>query len=620
MASIRSPSLFTPLLPLRRCSKFFAFFPKLQLCNSRNSILILSCSSPGTIPTTEQEVLQAIADSDDKSLPCVRTYENDSALLTLIGAVDFQQALTAAAADGGEAASEHVSSGMPAMVVETVLPGPSDDHSTVSTRLFLPARKVLEKATKLRRSLSEDIFSSITSRNILALTFRQVVLQQLWNFDMIVFKPGAERDMEDLENPREVLASFSLSSSDEHLISTLAEVVCTSVLQGTQRQFVDNLQGGNLSRFFPWFEKSERIVSKDSSVILYKLFEEEIVENARSLLDYYNSMKSKTTLKKIKPRQQWWKPSCYEKLQKIGGSDFSAWTSEYVPAYRLEINANRMGDTKFEGWKKSAENRWEVLLTHSQMVGLAETLDMYYEDPYSLPDKQLPCGVAAKFAKVSNKKGSSYLWKIFSVTLASGIFLVAISALGQLCLPHLCKGGRSPGEHRSLPSSEVHSAIQEFSDATKLEEFCILAVAKLKDALGWPEDIKMEHDIGVWIGELPGFLRTLGEANSDSEGVSTLSTSQTIDEEIKISLQDIASYQVVFSSDGKIIGFQPLSRVAVNQWAVNPLAKELYGGKKLSPGIIEPGLRASRPSEVIVVELLMSVKPDGYFALARPFH
>jgi len=42
--------------------------------------------------------------------------------------------------------------------------------------------------------------------------------------------------------------------------------------------------------------------------------------------------------------------------------------------------------------------------------------------------------------------------------------------------------------------------------------------------------------------------------------------------------------QVVFSSEGKIVGFQPLSRVAVNQWADNPLARELYAGKKLSPG------------------------------------
>lgn len=65
----------------------------------------------------------------------MRIYENDSARLTLVGAVDFQQALTAAAADGGQAADEHMESGMPAMVVETVFPGCSDDHSTVSTRL-----------------------------------------------------------------------------------------------------------------------------------------------------------------------------------------------------------------------------------------------------------------------------------------------------------------------------------------------------------------------------------------------------------------------------------------------------------------------------------------------------
>lgn len=43
--------------------------------------------------------------------------------------------------------------------------------------------------------------------------------------------------------------------------------------------------------------------------------------------------------------------------------------------------------------------------------------------------------------------------------------------------------------------------------------------------------------------------------------------------------------QVMVSTDGKIIGFQPANRVAVNNWAANPLAKELHGGKKLSPGI-----------------------------------
>lgn len=43
---------------------------------------------------------------------------------------------------------------------------------------------------------------------------------------------------------------------------------------------------------------------------------------------------------------------------------------------------------------------------------------------------------------------------------------------------------------------------------------------------------------------------------------------------------------MVYSTDGEIVGFQPTSRVGVNHWAANPLAKELYKGRKLSPGKI----------------------------------
>ncbi|QCD76812.1 uncharacterized protein LOC114186534 [Vigna unguiculata] len=603
--AMAASSLFSPVLPHTK------FLPTLHFTESRNSIFSLSCSSPRSIPVTEQQVLQAIADSDGKNLPCVRTYENDLSQLTLVGTVDFQQALTASAADGGQVASDHIDAGMEAMVVETVFPVPSSDRATVSTRLFLPARKVKEKAAKLRKSFPRDVFSGSASKNILAMTFRQVVLQQIWSYDLNVFQPGEERKMEDLETPREVPASFSLSSSDDYLISVLAEAICMSALQSTQSQFLDKTQGGNRRGFIHWFRKPESVQSKDSAVILSKLFEDEIVENAGSLLDNYNSMKDGFKAVKIKSGH-WWRPSCYEKLEKIGGSDFSAWASEYVPAYRLEIDTKIMGDAKIEGWKKSVGgNSWEFVLTHSQMVQLAETLDIYYVDPYSLPDKQLSGGMAAKFANVPNKTGNSFL-KLLSVTLASGIFLVAISALGQFCLPWLCKERKQSVEHRSLPSSDVKVSVHDFLDATKLGEYCELAITKVKNTFGWSDEIKVEDDFGVWIGELPAYLRV--------EGVDTLSTSsENINADAKVSIQDIASYQVVFSSEGKIVGFQPLSRVAVNHWAANPLAKELYRGKKLSPSIIEPGLKVSLPEKVIVVELLMSINPDAYFALARPF-
>ncbi|CAJ1961806.1 unnamed protein product [Sphenostylis stenocarpa] len=603
--AMAASSLYSPVLPHTK------FSPILHHTNSRNSIFTLSCSSPKSIPVTEQQVLQAIAVSDGKNLPCVRTYDNDLSQLILVGTVDFQQALSAAAADGGQVASEHLDAGIEAMVVETVFPAPSSNHATVSTRLFLPARKVKEKAIKLRKSFPRDVFSGSGSKNILAMTFRQVVLQQIWSYDLNVFQPGEERKMEDLETPREVLASFTLSSANEYLISVLAEAICMSALQSTQLQFFEQALGGNRTGFFHWFRKPESVQSKDSVVILSKLFDDEIVENARSLLDNYNLMKD--GFKPVKSKSvHWWKPSCYEKLEKIGGSDFSAWASEYVPAYRLEIDAKIMGDAKIEGWKKSAENRWEVLLTHSQMVQLAETLDIYYVDPYSLPDKQLSCGVAAKFANVPNIKGDS-LPKLLSVTLASGIFLVAISALGQFCLPWLCKERKQSVEHKSLALSEVNVSMHDFLDAKKLEEYCVLAVTKVKNTFGWSDEIKVEDDFGVCIGELPAYLRV--------EGVETPATtsSENVDADTKVSMQDIASYQVVFSNEGKIVGFQPLSRVAVNHWAANPLAKELYRGKKLSPCIIEPSLKVSLPEKVIVIELLMSINPDAYFALARPF-
>lgn len=122
------------------------------------------------------------------------------------------------------------------------------------------------------------------------------------------------------------------------------------------------------SGIFRWFQKPERIVSKDSAVVIYKLFEDEIVENAKSLLENFKSTKKNFRRIKMRNKYSWWTLVAHSKLEKIGGPNFSAWTSEYVPAYRLQIDADKVRDVKLEGWRSSAENRWEVLLTHSQMV------------------------------------------------------------------------------------------------------------------------------------------------------------------------------------------------------------------------------------------------------------
>ena len=167
---------------------------------------------------------------------------------------------------------------------------------------------------------------------------------------------------------QQVPASFSLSSSDEGVISALAEVISIAALQSTERHFIDNLRGQTSNNFFKWFHKPKSVASKDSAVIMYELFEDEIVENAKCLLEKFNLIKANYKRIETQTKYCWWTSSAISKLEKIGGPGFSTWTSEYIPAYRLQIDPDKLRSVKFEGWKRLAENRWEVLLTHSQMV------------------------------------------------------------------------------------------------------------------------------------------------------------------------------------------------------------------------------------------------------------
>ncbi|PHU18829.1 hypothetical protein BC332_09980 [Capsicum chinense] len=321
-------------------------------------------------PIIEEKILEAVADFNgaEKSIPCLRTYENDLARLTLIGGVDFQQALMAAVAYGGEASGEHIVAGVNAMVVETLFPGYMNERSIVSTRLFLPTRKVMEKAQKLRSTLTNEMLSGTTSTNILAMTFRQVTLQHLWNFELVLFIPVAERNMDDLETPREVPPSFAITLSDERVISFIAEVICISALESTKRHLFDETPGGVAKKFFPWFHKHKSIFSKDSSVTLYNLMECEIVANADILLQKFSSERANYRPREGRWMVIWLTSNAYSKLEQTAGPELIAWLSEYVPAYKLQIDAEKLGNVKFEGWKETTTNTWEVFLTHSQMI------------------------------------------------------------------------------------------------------------------------------------------------------------------------------------------------------------------------------------------------------------
>ncbi|XP_071739807.1 uncharacterized protein [Rutidosis leptorrhynchoides] len=608
-----------PSKPTSFSPKNLIFLPKISFKSSRITFTIQARSAPTPplppLPETQKYLLDILDGDDVKFIPCVRTYENDLGRLTVVGDVDLEQALTAAAADGGDAAEEHIVNGLEVMVAETVFPGHSDEHSTISTRLFLPSRKVKERARSLRNYLTKEVLGSTTSTNILAMTFRQVTLRQLGSFELLLFRPGTTRNMKDLANIREGPASFTLSSSDEQTLSMLAEVVSVSALETTKNDFLNNYSSYNVFRLF---RKPEKFSSKDSSFILYQVPEDEMVENAKSLLQKFKSLKANYKTKETALKFSWWPLSVFSRLEKIGGVEFSVWVSEYVPAYKLQIDNDKLRDSKFEGWKELDKHRWEVLLTHSQMVCLANILDMYYEDLFTIPNKKLPYSVTAKTTSLHIKKKSNSLLKILSAVIASGCFIVAVSVMGQAYLPRFQNGQKHLGGYQRPQSSHTGSIHLWSMDSTMLEDVCVSIVKKVEAVYGWNGEIRKESGGGVSTGELPDYLRRLVRLHSSYNDDITLDPTNKSDQELLESGPKIASYQIVLSSEGKIVGFQPTNLLAVNNWASNPLTEELYGKKKLSPGLFEPSLKIAPPTEVVLLELVMSENSDSHFVLVRP--
>lgn len=77
----------------------------------------------------------------------------------------------------------------------------------------------------------------------------------------------------------------------------------------------------------------------------------------------------------------------------------------------------------------------------------------------------------------------------------------------------------------------------------QLDAFCFSIVERIKDAFGWAGDIMTEKSVGAWIGELPVFLRSDADSNSEETPSCSIPIKEN-DEELKSSAQDIASYQV----------------------------------------------------------------------------
>lgn len=192
-----------------------------------------------------------------------------------------------------------------------------------------------------------------------------------------------------------------------------------------------------------------------------------MVENATILLEQFSASKGKIRLRKPGSKFFGWTRAMQSKLEKIGGPDFCAWLSEYVPAYRLQVDTQKLQDLKLDGWRQLDESMQEVLLTQSQMAGLADILDLFYEDVYTLPTKELSCDMVVNPTVLSNEKWSSSLLKMLSLAFVGVIFAIALKASGHGFLPQFAKDKRYLDGHET-PPSEIDSLHDEPSDQAKV--------------------------------------------------------------------------------------------------------------------------------------------------------
>jgi hypothetical protein len=159
-------------------------------------------------------------------------------------------------------------------------------------------------------------------------------------------------------NPYQVPVDFSISSSDGKLLSALAEAILSCVIEDTEKNYLGGTGG--------LFQIRKPNCSSDSTVCIHRIAEAEVANNARRCLERFDLAKSSHEVGK--PKSAWWPAPKYGSLEEIGGPDFVLWAHEFIPSYKLQINAAAFKNTELKGCHELTNNRREVLVSHFQLV------------------------------------------------------------------------------------------------------------------------------------------------------------------------------------------------------------------------------------------------------------
>ncbi|BBN13235.1 hypothetical protein MPTK1_6g01900 [Marchantia polymorpha subsp. ruderalis] len=577
---------------------------------------------------------KAQALSDSAIYPVMRVFRNDLCSLEITGDAKALEVVSAMAADGGFTASEELSKGRSLMTVETIVPGRPEDHSTVSTKLLAPTRLVNKRAKLMWAKGVAQKKVSLSSGNALARAFQSVVVQRVLAFDLRVQVPGTVRDMANLANEKETGLVASLESRDGKVLDGLAEAVCSYVLANIKDTSERKSSGkGGFWRVLPFWDRPQRVWSLDKTICLSTLSDSEVVQHAKQILSTPTARSYLPSGRLTRTHHAWWPLSDVAPASSFLTSDGVHCFAEHIPIHRIEIDISKVRvETKH--WNQTRDNIVELQLTHAQLVDIADMLDLFYEDGFTAPSKRLRSGTDLKVSQNIRSKVGKAIWTAVGSVITGGILIVGLFVASKmrvtpnggifasdLPFPVGVSVAETLRSKWCTPKYNQKALLPSNDDIPReeLAALCAQLIVRMKDAFGLDGEIKTSPEKGAWLGpDITDWGKKRSPVQVDQRRPDSSSEARdaVVNESSNLprseALEEVVlCYQVVVQRDGKVLGFQPLNKPAIRYWANYPFAEDIHNGRRLGPGVVEPGLRyVEPPSQLIAIELLC--RPHSY--------
>eukprot|EP00249_Psilotum_nudum_P018392 c26782_g1_i2 orf=586-2439(-) len=457
----------------------------------------------------DNEILRMIQSSEE-FYPIVRTYRNDLCTLELCGCAKRLEALTALASDRSYEAVTNLLMRRPLTVIQTVLPGGLDNHSTISTKLFAPSNLVVERAKKLTMP------DGFASKDYMHRLFEAVQMRELSKFYVEFHALGTKRTMSSLAIEEKASTIASLESSDKKVLDDLAKAVSLYAVSCINK----NRTGDTfVSHSWKIWQRSQWVPSSGAAVRICTLSETEILTQVRNLSEFMPLGETPKS-EEAEVQEAWWPAPVSSKkvIKKYLGNCMEGLAHDYLPIHKLQIDLSLL-DVKVTGGQQIASQTWELLLSHSQMVDLAGVLDMFYEDIFSLPNKHINTGALLGFRNVSRSKISKSLQAANLIGLVAGAFFFAWLLASRFrrinfsddMQVNLFRANSATVTDQSNHSKMLSESLPEMPynqqiSTEERETLCCLVVGKVMKAFGWPGQIQSNSEKGSWMGQETFFV------------------------------------------------------------------------------------------------------------------